>query len=87
MSIEFFSDEFPGFQSGEASAVVDRQYLNAPERLSYISFDSLSKSVQEEAYYKYKVIVLVNEHLQGGWTKKNIEPLLDSLLEQGHIET
>lgn len=86
MSIEFFSDEFPGFQSGEASAVVDGQYINVPERLSYISFDSLSKSVQEEAYYKYKVIVLVNEHLQGGWTKKNIDPILDSLFEQGHIE-
>lgn len=41
--------------------------------------DSFSDELKEQAIEKYKIISQVDKLLSGGWTKRNIEPILDDI--------
>lgn len=41
------------------------------------SFDSLPEKTQKEVLRRLKIIQFVEERLKGGWTEKNLDPILN----------
>ncbi|WP_158100633.1 Mu transposase C-terminal domain-containing protein [Neiella marina] len=53
-----------------------------PPQLTEPAFDSVSPSLQQEAMRRQKIIQFVAKRLEGGWTEKNIKPVLELIEEQ-----
>ncbi|MBY6186788.1 DDE-type integrase/transposase/recombinase [Marinobacter hydrocarbonoclasticus] len=67
-----FEDEFvPELPVQETDMEQNSSELIARDIASY------PKPIQEEAYRRVEYVRWFRNHLSGGWTKKNIEPLLD----------
>lgn len=41
--------------------------------------DTFSDPLQQEAIHRYKIIALVDKENKGGWTQKNLDPILDKI--------
>lgn len=41
--------------------------------------DTFSEPLQQEAIHRYKVIAVVDKENKGGWTQKNLDPILDKI--------
>lgn len=50
------------------------------------SLDELDLNALKEASEKLEIINLVRKDLTGGWTKKNIDPVLDDLMINGFLK-
>lgn len=78
-----FDDFFGFFDEMEASSPEARIQSQIPEELfqtettSLSSFDTLSEKIQEEVIRRLNIIQFVEAHLTGGWTEKNLVPLLN----------
>lgn len=49
--------------------------------------DSFSQEQKQLALSRFKLLSLVNKELVGGWTPKNLNPLIDKHLKQSELET
>lgn len=59
---------------------------NSESPYIYVStVDALSKKAYEDALYKQKVVTMVSERIYGGWTRANIEPILDEIYKKDLI--
>ena len=66
---EFFSDEFNTFD-------FDKEKPKYLAKKFPKDMDLVPKKYKEEALKKVRCIEWIEERIQGGWTAKNIEPLL-----------
>ncbi|MDE1211840.1 hypothetical protein [Vibrio aestuarianus] len=81
-----FKDESSSDYS--VSAIEEQRELPATKRaqLQYSSLetstlvqrdlDSFSEEQKQKAFGRYKLLSLINKDLEGGWTPKNLEPLI-----------
>lgn len=76
-SIFGFFDEFEA--SEEESQQLPIKLIQEPIEISS-TIDSQSKKVQQEVLRRIKIIAFVEKRLKGGWTEKNLSPIL-SLVE------
>ncbi|PMG18439.1 Mu transposase C-terminal domain-containing protein [Vibrio splendidus] len=76
-SIFGFFDEFEA--SEEESQQLLIKLIQEPIEISS-TIDSQSKKVQQEVLRRIKIIAFVEKRLKGGWTEKNLSPIL-SLVE------
>ncbi|NOH94994.1 transposase [Vibrio sp. AIC-3] len=76
-SIFGFFDEFEA--SEEESQQLPIKLIQEPIEISS-TIDSQSKKVQQEVLRRIKIIAFVEKRLKGGWTEKNLNPIL-SLIE------
>lgn len=44
--------------------------------------DTFSNSLKENALNKYQIIAYIEKEISGGWTQKNLDPVLDSIFSQ-----
>lgn len=72
-----FFDEFEA--SEEESQLLPKELILEPVEISS-TIDSLPAKIQEEVLRRIKVITFVEKRLKGGWTEKNLNPIL-SLVE------
>lgn len=72
-----FFDEFEA--SEEESQQLPIKLIQEPIEISS-TIDSQSKKVQQEVLRRIKIIAFVEKRLKGGWTEKNLNPIL-SLVE------
>ncbi|MDF4853595.1 transposase, partial [Vibrio parahaemolyticus] len=72
-----FFDEFEA--SEEESQLLSKELILEPVEISS-TIDSLPAKIQEEVLRRIKVITFVEKRLKGGWTEKNLNPIL-SLVE------
>lgn len=76
-SIFGFFDEFEA--SEEESQLLPKELILEPVEISS-TIDSLPAKIQEEVLRRIKLITFVEKRLKGGWTEKNLNPIL-SLVE------
>ncbi|NYT75129.1 transposase [Halomonas sp. QX-2] len=90
-----FSDEFDGIESAvlndgdfKAGMLNDDKFSDEhPDAYSNLgSFDELDITALKEASAKLKVINMVDNRLIGGWTERNIDPILDDLMVNGLLQ-
>lgn len=69
-----FDDEFEGHLDDEHLQELKPE---SPQDLLLNSdLDSYPESIQNEAIHRYQVVDFVRKRLHGGWTQRNIDPLL-----------
>ncbi|MFA0110763.1 Mu transposase C-terminal domain-containing protein [Vibrio breoganii] len=87
-----FKDEFDPIHSEDA----EQEFLSLPEtkrtQLQYDSLDntktyerdlaSFPPEQKEKALQRYKLLCLVHKDLKGGWTPKNLNPLIDQHIDK-----
>lgn len=48
--------------------------------------DTFPDFLKDEAFDKYKLISIVEKEISGGWTQKNIEPILAKLFKESNTK-
>ncbi|WP_051690160.1 Mu transposase C-terminal domain-containing protein [Halomonas alkaliantarctica] len=79
----FFDEFLAGIDFSQAASKKSRDEI---EDVAFITIDDLDEECADKALFKYKVIKLVNKRLNGGWTKKNVEPIIYELYNEGVID-
>ncbi|CAD5260860.1 MULTISPECIES: integrase catalytic domain-containing protein [Halomonadaceae] len=79
----FFDEFLAGIDFSQAASKKSRDEI---EDVAFITIDDLNEDCADKALFKYKVIKLVNKRLNGGWTKKNVEPIIYELYNEGVID-
>lgn len=74
-----FNDEFDEAASNDAVPPPIEYVRLADSSLVERDLDSFSDELKEQAVEKYKIISQVDKQLTGGWTKRNLEPILDDI--------
>ncbi|MBW8190952.1 transposase family protein [Neiella marina] len=69
-------------QQFDAQPELTSNDIAPPPQLTEPAFDSVSPSLQQEAMRRQKIIQFVAKRLEGGWTEKNIKPVLELIEEQ-----
>ncbi|EGU45693.1 putative transposase, partial [Vibrio ichthyoenteri ATCC 700023] len=78
-----FDDFFGFFDEMEASSSEAQTQFQIPEELfqdepNYSSsFDTFPEQTQKEVLRRHKIIQFIEKRLTGGWTEKNLVPLLN----------
>ena len=79
----FFDESLAGIDFPHIESKKSRDEI---EDVAFITIDDLDEECVDKALFRYKVIKLVNKKLNGGWTKKNIEPIIYELYNEGVID-
>ncbi|MGO3669843.1 MAG: hypothetical protein ACTJFQ_16425, partial [Vreelandella alkaliphila] len=79
----FFDESLAGI---DFSHTANKKSCDEIEDVAFITIDDLDEECADKALFKYKVIKLVNKRLNGGWTKKNVEPIIYELYNEGVID-
>ncbi|NOG32151.1 hypothetical protein HLB35_11000 [Halomonas sp. TBZ9] len=79
----FFDESLAGIDFSHTENKKSRDEI---EDVAFITIDDLDEECADKALFRYKVIKLVNKKLNGGWTKKNIEPIIYELYNEGVID-
>lgn len=79
----FFDEFLAGIDFSHTESKKSRDEI---EGVAFITIDDLDEECVDKTLFRYKVIKLVNKKLNGGWTKKNIEPIIYELYNEGVID-
>lgn len=59
------------------------EYLKLEDsKLVKRDLDTFSNSLKENALNRYQIITYIEKEISGGWTQKNLDPVLDSIFSQ-----
>lgn len=76
-----FFDEFEASQS-KASKSSSLDGIFDDQEIIPTSIDCLPELIQKEVLRRIKIITFVNRRLEGGWTEKNLSPILGKISEE-----
>ncbi|MCM2679787.1 transposase family protein [Echinimonas agarilytica] len=79
---DFIDEMAASEQQFDAQPELASNVIAPPPKLSEPSFDSIPPNLQQEAMQRLKIIHFVANRLDGGWTEKNIKPLLTLVEKQ-----
>ena len=75
-----FEDEFASFSISD-KAVAPLEYIKLEDaELINRDLDTFTDFLKENALHKYQIISVLEKRITHGWTQKNLDPILKSII-------
>lgn len=84
MSEDIFSDEFT-LDAG-SSFMENKKKHDDVDDVAFKTIDDIDEKHVKKALFRYEVLRLIKKRIDGGWTQKNLEPIICELFAEGAID-